>query len=288
MKVLRAQTAGFCMGVGLALQTLDKALARKADAVHDEPAHRLFTYGPIIHNPQVLEVYAQLGVIVTESLADIHPGDEVVIRAHGIPRQEEDLLRTRGAVIRDATCPKVKQAQLAIAKATEQGQTLLLFGEAEHPEVRGLVSYAGGMVHIFESLEALAALPLAAGQGWVLAAQTTQDQAEFARIGEYLHGLLGELPVLRTICQATGKRQDEVLTLAATVDGLVVVGGKTSGNTRRLAALARERGVETWHIETPDELPLDALRGKACLGLTAGASTPREIIDKTQAVLERI
>lgn len=280
MQVIRARTAGFCMGVGLALQTLDKALAER-------PASgRIVTYGPIIHNPQVLDVYEGQGVVRTEDIGAVRPGDVVIIRAHGVPRGDESQLRERGAAIRDATCPKVKRAQLAIADATALGQTLLLFGEADHPEVEGLVSYAGGSVHIFDTLDALRALDLPQGVPYALAAQTTQDQGEFIRIRDWVCVQLGQVPVLCTICNATSKRQEEVLALAGQVEVVIVVGGKKSGNTRRLAALAEGRGVPTWHVESPEELPPEALRGRRTAGLTAGASTPKSMIDLTQAFLE--
>jgi 4-hydroxy-3-methylbut-2-enyl diphosphate reductase len=278
------------MGVALALQTLDRALKEKAQEKKAPAERRIITYGPIIHNPQVLELYERLGVIRTEDLEAVRTGDVVIIRAHGVPRDDECRLRERGAVIRDATCPKVKRAQLAIAEVTAGGRTLLLFGEEDHPEVKGLVSYAGGLIHIFDSLDALRGLDLPRG-AYALAAQTTQDQGEFSRICDWTRAQLGEAgetPVLRTICDATSKRQDEVLALAEQVEVMIVVGGKESGNTRRLAALAASCGVPTWHVESPDELPLAALRDKRTAGLTAGASTPKALIDQTEIRLERM
>lgn len=286
MRVIRARTAGFCMGVGLALQTLDKALAAQAEGSRSEK--RIVTYGPIIHNPQVLELYEEIGVICTENIKDIHAGDVVIIRAHGVPRGDELQLQACGIEIRDATCPKVKRAQLAIAEATIQGQTLLLFGEADHPEVKGLISYAGGTVHIFDTLDALAGHKLSHGVPYVLAAQTTQDQEEFFRIRDRIYASLCPVPVLHTICDATSKRQEEVLELAEHVDAIIVVGGKKSGNTRRLAALAKGSGVAAWHVESPDELPFESLQDKRTVGLTAGASTPKGLIDQIEILLEQL
>ena len=142
MDVIRAKTAGFCMGVSLALQKLDTALDEAAAV--EGPQGRIRTLGPIIHNPQVLAHYEAKGVLCVRDAAELRPGDRVIIRAHGIPRQVEERVRAGGALVVDATCPKVKKAQLAIARATRQGATLLLFGEADHPEVRGLVYYAHG------------------------------------------------------------------------------------------------------------------------------------------------
>ena len=291
MNIIRARTAGFCMGVSLALQNLDNALELhgQGDAI---PVHlrgrRIVTYGPIIHNPQVLSEYAEQGVLCTERLEDICPDDMVIIRAHGIPKTDEEALRAQGALISDATCPKVKRAQLSIRDATAEGQALLLFGEEDHPEVKGLLSYASGAVHVFGSLAELRTHTLDPKKAYVLAAQTTQDQNEFARISAWVQECCPSTPVLSTICNATRKRQDEALSIAASVEAMIVVGGKTSGNTRRLAALARECGVRTWHVESPEELPPEELKHTARVGLTAGASTPGVQIDNVQRFLERL
>ena len=153
MDVYRAKTAGFCMGVSLALQKLNSALERKGT---DCAPARICTLGPIIHNPQVLAEYESRGVVCVKEASQLHPGDVAVIRAHGITREVEEQVKKSGAKIVDATCPKVKKAQLSIGRATAQGATLLLFGEADHPEVRGLVSYACGPAHVFGSAAELA------------------------------------------------------------------------------------------------------------------------------------
>ena len=276
MEVIRAKTAGFCMGVSLALQNLENALIREGIA------RRICTLGPILHNPQVLEHFAARGVACVASADELGPGDHVLIRAHGLPREEEARLRASGATVEDATCPRVKGAQLAIARATGGGASLLLFGEADHPEVRGLVSYAAGEARVFGSLEELMAIPLAAAQSHVLASQTTQDRDAFAAIEAWLVARLPELTVLNTICGATRERQEEARRLADTVDVMVVVGGRESGNTRRLAALAAQAGVETFHVERPEELDAKRFATKSRAGLTAGASTPKSLIDATE------
>lgn len=281
MTLLRAKTAGFCMGVGLALCKLDNAIA----SPHTGNG-RLVMLGPIIHNPQVMEAYARQGVLCANSLDEIKEGDTVVIRAHGIPREIENQLRGLGAQVLDATCPKVKRAQLAIDEATKEGQSLYLFGEAEHPEVRGLISYANGPCIVFGNLEELkAGHAFRDRENVVLAAQTTQEREEFEAIRAHLERR-HSLSVLNTICDATRKRQQEAQDLSRQVDAMIVVGGRSSGNTRRLADVAKGCGIPVWHIEIPEELPLADLHGFAKVGLTAGASTPKEIIDAVQQVLE--
>ncbi len=279
MKVVRANTAGFCMGVALALDKLNTAVEKKS-------TQRICTLGPIIHNPQVLEHYAQLGVHCLARANEVQNDDCIIVRAHGITQSEEALLRQSGAQIIDATCPKVKKAQLAIAKATQKGRTLLLFGEENHPEVRGLISYAAYGAEVFDSLEKLCALTLAPQGAYVLASQTTQDGKIFQEIIDYLKGCLEDIPVLSTICHATHERQEEITHIAATVDAVVVVGGKSSGNTARLADVASAVGVPTWHVETVDELKKENFLTFSQIGLTAGASTPKRLIDAVHIFLE--
>lgn len=282
MNVIRASHAGFCMGVALALHKLDTIVASR-------PGRKVATLGEIIHNPQVLEEYARKGVRCLHAVAEAEGDMSVLIRAHGIPRDVEAGLRERCASVEDATCPRVKNAQLAIAEATASGRELLLYGEAEHPEVRGLISYAEGESHIFSSLndlEALLAGKTLTGRPLVLAAQTTQDRLIFDEMHRRLADRFGaSLTVLDTICDATRERQEEAGEIAARVQAMVVAGGKSSGNTRRLAELARMRGVPTVLVETADELDAAAFSGVRTVGLTAGASTPRYIIDEVESRL---
>lgn len=283
MNVKRARTAGFCMGVDLALRTLDKAIQRAGAS--GNAVGRICTLGPIIHNPQVLSDYEAQGVSCLDDFSTVKENDVVVIRAHGIPRQTEEALRRTGARIVDATCPKVKKAQLSIARASADGSTLLLFGEADHPEVRGLVSYAAGAHHVFGDFESLKELELDPAQSYVLASQTTQNAALFTEIRAFLTDRLPRFKVLSTICDATDERQDEALAIADKVEAMVVVGGKSSGNTRRLASLAAERGIDAWHVEDVRELDPKDFAGKKIVGLTAGASTPKRLIDEAEAWL---
>ncbi len=281
MQVIRAHTAGFCMGVSLALKKLDTAIQENATS-------RICTLGPIIHNPQVLEQYASLGVHCLASVDQVQSADCVIVRAHGIPKGEEDLLVQSGATIIDATCPKVKRAQLAIANATQEGKTLLLFGEQDHPEVRGLISYAAHGAMVFDSFEKIRTIKLAPSTTYVLASQTTQEGKIFDEIVTYLQSQLQDLPVLSTICHATHERQEEITRIADSVEAVVVVGGKASGNTCRLADVATAKGIPTWHVETAQELKKENFTLFSRIGLTAGASTPKRLIDDVQSFLESL
>lgn len=279
MDVVVAQSAGFCMGVGLALEKLETVLDEA------DPGERIHTLGPIIHNPQVLAEFAARGVQCIDQPEEARPGSTVVIRAHGITRQAEAQLRARGVTVIDATCPKVSTAQKLISRETSRGRSLLLLGEAHHPEVRGLLSYASPDAVVFETLEELQPL-LVPGTDYVLAAQTTQDRAVFEQVRDYLRGVLGEeAPVLETICDATRVRQQEAIAVARQVDMMVVAGGFSSGNTRRLAQVVAAQGIPCIHVETADQLKAGDFAGCRKIGLTAGASTPDKIIREIHAVL---
>ena len=304
MRVLRAQSAGFCLGVSLALKRLDQELAAFQQEANASPENRLqegnsrhggrlITFGPIIHNPLVMRHYASLGVLCDDDPSGMAQGDRVVIRAHGIPRSVENALRESGASIVDATCPKVKKAQTAIARVHGKGGTLLLFGEKDHPEVRGLLSYAGEGAHVFGDMRELEALDLDGRTSYFLAAQTTQERSLFHQAAQYLRERLGhDVKTLDTICDATRDRQQEVIDLCGQVRAMVVVGGLNSGNTRRLAEVARAQGVPTIHVEqvsdVTEEMNRTILRGAAVSGLTAGASTPQQHIDDMQQYLEQL
>ncbi|GHU91866.1 4-hydroxy-3-methylbut-2-enyl diphosphate reductase [Deltaproteobacteria bacterium] len=273
MNVIRAKTAGFCMGVSLALQTLDSTLHEK---------NRICTLGPIIHNPQVLAAYEAQGVVCVRDASQLRSGDRVIIRAHGLPLQDEAAARARGAIVVDATCPRVKKAQLSIARATRHGASLLLFGEAEHPEVRGLISYTHATAHVFSNREELEPLCFGTRPHCVLASQTTQDCNTFIQLERILRARFPDLVVLSTICDATSSRQEEARAIAANVDVMVVVGGRQSGNTRRLVDVAALSGIETFLVESADELDAKKFLQKTRVGLTAGASTPKSLIDATE------
>lgn len=280
MELIIAETAGFCMGVDLALNKLDSAVTNppQGGTIH--------TLGPIIHNPQVLDRYQKQGVAQTDGKHPLNAADVVVIRAHGIPRQTQDKMERQGVTLVDATCPKVKKAQILIQRQAEQGKHLLLFGERDHPEVQGLISYAPRHT-VFESLEELQARKIDHGTTYFLAAQTTQDRESFNAICDFLKVSVDKnMTILDTICTATKDRQDEVRNLSRLVQAMVVVGGKNSGNTRRLAQIAKESGIYATHIETAEELPLQELAAFERIGLTAGASTPGWIIAEVASALQ--
>jgi 4-hydroxy-3-methylbut-2-enyl diphosphate reductase len=289
MRVVKAKTAGFCMGVSRAVRLLDKALEarQRENNAAAKAASRLCTFGPIIHNPQLVDEYEKLGVGCLNDYKEARPGDTVVIRAHGLPRPTEEALRGRGVNIIDATCPKVKSAQMAVQEAQSgKNGRLLLFGEKEHPEVKGLLSYAAGDALVFGGLEELKKMPLRKTGKYFLAAQTTQDKSIFtAAINYVINFMRTEVEVLQTICDATEERQEEVMQMASQVRSMVIVGGFNSGNTTRLAELARSKGIFTVHCENVCHIPIEKLKNFQPVGLSAGASTPENSIRQVEELL---
>ena len=282
MKVIRAETAGFCMGVQLALNKLDSLIENAGKTP-------LCTLGPIIHNPQVLQDYAAKGVTTADDDETISDDAAVVIRAHGVPRRIEEGLRQRGVRIVDATCPKVKKAQVLIGRRAQEGRHLLLFGEESHPEVKGLLSYADNGAFVFDDPAQLEDFPFRPDEKYCLASQTTQDRNAFEKLAAELEAREDlDVSVLNTVCDATRLRQQEVHRIAREVDFMVVAGGYNSGNTRRLAKVAEDHGIPGLHVETAADLPLERLRDYERIGLTAGASTPKQIIDEIEALLRTL
>ncbi len=282
-EIIRAETAGFCMGVDLALRKLDEVVNEYGDVA------QICTLGPIIHNPQVLDYYTNKGVLQVNSLKEIPRKSHVLIRAHGVAKKTQKVLEDMDAQIIDATCPKVKKAQMLIAGESNKGRILLLLGERDHPEVSGLLSYASSKAIVFESLSEIHNVNLNQSISYFLAAQTTQNRNEYNSVVQYLRNRIAkDIPVFDTICDTTKQRQEEALRIANKVEIMVVVGGHNSGNTRRLAQVVRQEGISSIHIEQAEELPLQILKNKKKIGLTAGASTPGYIIDSVQQTLQSL
>lgn len=275
MNITIARTAGFCMGVRRAVD-----LALEAANNRERP---IYTYGPLIHNPQVLEMLEKKGVTVLERIPEKAEGT-VIIRAHGVPPETREKLESAGLRVIDATCPRVIKVQSIIRKHSQDGYSVIITGDRDHPEVTGLLGYAGEKGHIVENMGNLEKLP--SFDKAIIVAQTTQNTAFYENIKKWAAEKHPDYRVFDTICDSTEKRQAEVKETAKNVDAVIVVGGKNSGNTQRLAEVAREAGAASFHIETETELDMKALSRAENICITAGASTPNWIIRRVYKSIE--
>jgi 4-hydroxy-3-methylbut-2-enyl diphosphate reductase len=245
----------------------------------------VYTHGPLIHNPQALEELRTRGVIPLAP-SNSMPRGTVVIRAHGVPPKDMERIGRTALRVVDATCPKVSTIQQRIAEYSGRGYAVVIAGDADHPEVVGLLGHAEGLAFVISRPEEVDDLP---GLGAVLlVAQSTQDEEVFMAIRERLLRRFPQAEALSTICQSTHRRQSEVRRMAGQVDALVVIGGRNSANTRRLAEISQALGTPAHHVETAAELPLDELRKLSKVGITAGASTPAWIIEQVVETLARL
>lgn len=269
MKIILAQSAGFCFGV-------KRATTMAFDAA--EHYHQICSLGPIIHSPQLVRKLEEKGVEVINQVEDI-PEGAVIIRSHGVTAQELDHILERELKIVDATCPFVKKAQEYAAMLSREGYAVILVGEEEHPEVQGIVSYArDGEVFVVADRAQAEKLPRKKRMGVV--AQTTQSFENLRQIIEVCLEKSGELRVFNTICDATSVRQNEARTIARQVDLMLVIGGFNSANTSRLTHICSDIQPRTYHVETAAEIDPQWFEGVRTVGITAGASTPRWIIDE--------
>ena len=280
MEIKVAKSAGFCMGVRRALELV---LARSL-----KDSGPIYTYGPLIHNKQVVELLESKGIKTINGLDEIDRLDSgtIVIRAHGIPPDEKERIKKKGLNILDATCPKVAKVQGIIRHYTGKGYSAIIVGDIGHAEVKGLVGYSQGQVYVIQQIEDVQKLPQM--EKVIVVAQTTQNKLRYKEITSALRERFPEVKIFNTICDATNQRQEEVRNLAKETDYIVVVGGYHSGNTKRLVQVAKEAGAKVLHVETEKELNREEIIKADRIGVTAGASTPNWIIKKVVTEIESI
>ena len=274
MEIVLAKHAGFCMGVRRAVET--------TMGLVDHGRGPIVTFGPLIHNPQVLQMLERQGVRVLKEIPQQLSGI-VVIRAHGVPPEQKAQLEASGATVEDATCPRVMKVQAIIDRYRKEGCATVIIGDRDHAEVTGLMGYAGDTCQVISSLAEAEALELAGP--YIIVSQTTQDEAMFERISARILERFPRGRLFNTICDSTHKRQEEVREMCRAVEALIVVGGKNSANTKRLAEIAEGLGVPVFLVETAAELDQAILRRFARVGVTAGASTPTWIIEQVVDLL---
>ena len=265
MEVILADNLGFCYGVKRAIQLAEDSAA---------PGQVTNTLGPIIHNPQMVAKLAENGVGTVDSLDEVKEGT-IIIRSHGVGPDVYDRVEAMGLNMVDATCPHVRKAQSSAKMLADEGYQVVIIGEKRHPEVKSIIEWAGDGAVAIETEEEANSLPKYGKLGVV--AQTTFSAPKFKLIVERLLDKSSDVKILRTICTATDQRQSAAMKLATEVDLMIVIGGKNSANTTRLAQLCSDK-CKTYHIETADELRDDWFDKIKKIGITAGASTPDWII----------
>ena len=254
----------------------------------DEHQHPISTYGPLIHNPQVLEILEEKGISAYKEPPPEGSGT-VLIRAHGVPPETKHRLAEVGFNVIDATCPRVIKVQTIIRKHARKGHATIIVGDPNHPEIIGLRGYGGDKSYVVKNMAELESLP--EFEDAIIVAQTTLNTHLWQAVKNWVTNNHPHFKVFETICDSTERRQAEVQRLAESVDAVIVVGGRSSGNTKRLVDIARQAGKPAFHIENEDDLAdldLQALTGASQIGITAGASTPNWVIKKIYRALEAL
>ena len=275
MEVILAQNAGFCFGV-----------QRAVEKVYEQTGlgKKIYTYGPIIHNEEVVRDLGERGVTVIESPEELEAlsGGTVVIRSHGVPRSIYEIMRRKGLECVDATCPFVKRIHNTVEKESENGKRIIIIGNEGHPEVEGIMGWSKTPAVVIESArEAENFVPLE-GEKLCIVSQTTFNYNKFKELVEIFQKKGYNVTVVNTICNATEERQTQARRIAAMVDAMIVIGGKHSSNTRKLYEICKEKCVSTHFIQTLEDLHLELPKTAALVGITAGASTPNYIIEEVQ------
>jgi small subunit ribosomal protein S1 len=277
MKTVLAPKAGFCFGVNRALD-----LAMKTAREHQK---NIYSLGPLIHNPQVVDNLSIQGIQVVKDILDI-PEGVIIVRSHGVGPDVFNKAKEMGLQIIDATCPFVKKAQELAKELSDQGYQVVVVGDKEHPEVMGILGWTGQQGMVVETPEQAENLQEINKIGVI--SQTTQPEENFNRIVQVLSGKAKEIKAYNTICHATRDRQDAAVRLAKQVQVMIVIGGKNSANTQKLARLCAETGTPAFHIETVGEIKQEWLAAKNIVGITAGASTPDWIIEEVKRYMEDV
>ncbi|MCX7695538.1 MAG: bifunctional 4-hydroxy-3-methylbut-2-enyl diphosphate reductase/30S ribosomal protein S1 [Caloramator sp.] len=273
MEILVAKTAGFCFGVKKAIE---KAFEENGD--------RIFTYGPIIHNKQVVEELKNRGIDVIENLDNIQPNDKIIVRSHGISKGEYEKLEQMGAVIVDATCPYVKHIHKIVEQRHNDGYKIIIVGDENHPEVKGINGWCNNTAIIINEIDDLNKINTNLGKICIVA-QTTFNQNKWYKISSELMKYAKEILIYNTICSATDERQNEAIELSKKVDVMIVIGGKNSSNSQKLYEICRDNCKKAIFIEDENDLNLNELNEAKKVGITAGASTPDYTI---RAVIEKV
>ena len=275
MQVILAKSAGFCFGVKRAVETVYEQTGKGG---------RIYTYGPIIHNETVVKDLEEKGVRVLEQAADLERLTEgtVIIRSHGVSKAVMERIGEMGLVCIDATCPFVKRIHTIVEKESRAGKQIVIVGNPGHPEVEGIMGWSETPAVVIESKAEAENFRSLAGKDICLVSQTTFNYNKFQELVEIIEKKGYNISVANTICNATEERQTEAKAIASQVDAMIVIGGTHSSNTRKLYEICSRECENTCFIQTLDDLQLDFPNSVFRVGITAGASTPNNIIEEVQ------
>lgn len=275
-KIVVAKTAGFCFGVKRAVNTVYEQI--------ESGDNNIYTYGPIIHNEEVVKDLASKGVKVLESEEDIQSLDEgiVVIRSHGVEKRIYDIVEEKKLKLVDATCPFVKKIHNIVYEKGNEGYEIVIIGNETHPEVEGIMGWCVGPVTVINSEEEAKNYRPMEGKKVCLVSQTTYNYNKFHKLVEIIGKIAYNVSIVNTICSATNERQVEARQIASEVDSMIVIGGRSSSNTQKLYEICSEECRNTYYIQTAEDLKNVSLV-TGSVGITAGASTPKNIIEEVQA-----
>lgn len=275
MEVILAKSAGFCFGVKRAVETVYEQTGNEG---------KIYTYGPIIHNEEVVKDLAQRGVQVLNSPEELETVFEgtVIIRSHGISKEIQEKIEARNIKYIDATCPFVKRIHNIVSRESEEGSQIIIIGNAGHPEVEGIMGWCKNPAFVVENIEEAQKIELKKGQKLCIVSQTTFNYSKFEDIVEIFQKKGYNVNVVNTICNATEERQTEAREIAKQADIMIVIGGRHSSNTRKLYEICSRECRHTYYIQTLEDLHLEVPESARLVGITAGASTPNNIIEEVQ------
>lgn len=281
MEITVAKSAGFCFGVQRAVDSVYKEL--------EENSGKIYTFGPIIHNEQVVEDLNKKGIKVidtVEQLKEIKEGT-VVIRSHGVAKEIYDILEQQKLKMVDATCPFVKKIHNIVLDESNNGKTIIIIGNDNHPEVEGIKGWVNGEVIVINKEEQIEKLSLPEQTKACIVSQTTFNHNKFKYLVEIIRKKGYDITVVNTICNATHVRQVEAQKISSKVDGMIVIGGKNSSNTQKLYDICRNECENTFYVQTVKDLNLHELKSLKSIGITAGASTPKNIIEEVRTECQK-
>lgn len=271
MNITIAKNAGFCYGVKKAVDEVEALLDKNI---------QVYSIGEIIHNEYVIEKLQKKGLIILNDneATEIH-NKNVLIRSHGIEKDIYLILKNNGNTIYDLTCPNVSKIHSIVEKETKNGTSLIIIGDKEHPEVKGIKSYANGKVYIIDNEEEIANILEPKDTNFILVSQTTQNTKKFKNIVDILNKIFYNIKVYNTICLSTENRQNEANEMSKISDAILVVGSKKSSNTKKLYDICMNN-TDTYFVESINDLENITLNDKNKVGIVAGASTPNELIEE--------